>query len=268
MNRIILSSASFALFCAAPAWSATLAPHRAYYDLEVKRVETGGNIASVTGKLAFEISGSACDGYAINYRIANRVRSVEGGTQVVDIQMTSWESGDGLQLDVTQKQFTDSRLTSESRIKVAKETAGSPGKGLITKADTQDFETNAAALFPTRYQLELMDAAQRGETRTVAIVYEGSDDEKSMRVISFIGEKKPVTGLPEAAMGALAQVAAWPVTVSYYAEDAKEDEQPLYQASFLMLENGVSTNLVLDYGSYALSGKLTKLDLLKADTCP
>ena len=268
MNRLILSSASFVVLCTAPAWAATLAPHRAYYDLEMKRVESGSNITNVTGKLAFEISGSSCDGYAINYRIANRVRYVEGGTQVVDIQMTSWESGDGLQLDVTQKQFMDSRLTSESRIKVTKDTAESPGKGLITKADTKDFETKAAALFPTHYQLNLMDAALRGESRTVATVYEGSEDEKSMRAISFIGAKKPVTGLPQAETGALSQAAAWPVTVSYYAEDARDDEQPLYQASFLMLDNGISTNLVLDYGNYALSGKLTKLELLKADSCP
>jgi hypothetical protein len=113
-----------------------------------------------------------------------------------------------------------------------------------------------------------MDAALRGESRTVATVYEGSEDEKSMRAISFIGTKKPVTGLPQAEAGALSQATAWPVTVSYYAEDARDDEQPLYQASFLMLDNGISTNLVLDYGNYALSGKLTKLELLKADSCP
>ena len=56
-------------------------------------------------------------------------------------------------------------------------------------------------------------------------------------------------------------MAAWPVTISYYAEHSQDDEQPLYQASFLMLENGISTDLTLDYGSYSLSGKLTKLEL-------
>jgi hypothetical protein len=34
-----------------------------------------------------------------------------------------------------------------------------------------------------------------------------------------------------------------------------------------MLANGVSTDLVLDYGSYALKGKLEKIEMLKADAC-
>jgi len=56
--------------------------------------------------------------------------------------------------------------------------------------------------------------------------------------------------------------------MAYYPENAQADEQPAYQADFLMLENGISTNLLLDYGSYALYGKLTKLDLLPSDKCP
>lgn len=268
MNRLVLSSASLFALCSVPAWTATLAPHRAYYDLDVARVESGNNITNIKGKLAFEITGSDCDGYATSYRMANRIRYVEGGTQVLDIQLTSWESADGLLLDVTQKQYLDASLTSDSRVKVTKEAAGGPGKGLITKADTKEFATTPATMFPVQYQLGLIGAAARGEGRNVAVVFEGGDDDKAMRAISFIGERKPVTGLPEANIAALAQSAAWPVTVSYYSEDAREDEQPIYQANFLMLDNGISTNLLLDYGSYALSGKLTKLELLKADSCP
>jgi hypothetical protein len=55
--------------------------------------------------------------------------------------------------------------------------------------------------------------------------------------------------------------------VSYYSLDAKGDEQPTYSASFNMLENGVSTDLVLDYGTYSLKGKLERIEMLKAETC-
>ena len=66
MNRPLLSSASFALcFSLAGAQAATLAPHRAFYDLEVRRLEQGNNISTIKGKLAYEITGSACDGYAV-----------------------------------------------------------------------------------------------------------------------------------------------------------------------------------------------------------
>ena len=57
------------------------------------------------------------------------------------------------------------------------------------------------------------------------------------------------------------------MTVSYYDVDSKDDQPPTYSASFNMLENGVSTDLVLDYGSYALKGKLQKIEMLKAESC-
>jgi EipB-like len=43
---------------------------------------------------------------------------------------------------------------------------------------------------------------------------------------------------------------------------------PDYQVSFDLYENGVATGLVLDYGSFALAGKLADLSLSDASECP
>ncbi len=59
---------------------------------------------------------------------------------MIDSQLTSWESGDGLELDLTQKQYVDAKINSESRIKVKKASEKEPGKGLITTTDTKEFE--------------------------------------------------------------------------------------------------------------------------------
>jgi len=268
MNRLLLSSASFSLFLTlASAQAATLAPHRAFYDLEIKRLEHGNNISTIKGRLAYEITGSSCDGYAVSYRIANRIIYVEGGSQVIDTRMISWESGNGLELDLTQKQFVDAKLNSESRIKVRKDGADKAGKGEIAATESKQFEIMATAIFPTQYQLKLIDAANKGEVRDSSIVYEGSEDEKSMKAISFIGTKRPVSGLPTQQADELSDVTAWPVSISYFPVEGAADDTPQYQASFLMLDNGISTELVLDYGSYALSGKLTRLELLKTESC-
>jgi hypothetical protein len=267
MNRLVFTSASIlVLLVSSSALAAGLAPHRAYYDLEAKRLNTGNNISAVKGKLAYEITGSACDGYAVNYRIANRILYADGGSQVIDSQLTSWESGDGLQLDLTQKQFVDSKLNSESRIKVSKDTVSAPGKGEIRAAEVRPFATDAMAVFPTQYQIRIIDAAAKGASRDVSVLYEGSDDDKSVKAISFIGTLRKAGGLPDENRD-LATMSAWPVTISYYPLEVGGDEQPSYQASFTMLENGVSTDLVLDFGAYSLAGKLTKLELLKAEPC-
>ena len=157
MNRHLVSSASFALLlCVGEAGAAALAPHRAYYDLDIKRLAQGGGISSIKGKLAYEITGSVCDGYAVNYRIANRFAYAEGGTQVIDTQLTSWESGDGLEMDLTQKQYLDAKLTSESRVKVKKPADGKPGDAEVVLPVPKQFQTAADVIFPTAFQVRLI----------------------------------------------------------------------------------------------------------------
>ena len=52
-----------------------------------------------------------------------------------------------------------------------------------------------------------------------------------------------------------------------YLVKAKGDDLPTYTASFTMLENGVSTNLLMDYGAYALRGRLEKIEMLQPEEC-
>ncbi len=133
------------------------------------------------------------------------------------------------------------------------------------------FELAADAIFPTAFQKQLMNDAAKGLNRSAALVFEGSDKQKATRAVSFIGAKKDHSNLTKEAdadtVAALNKLPYWPVTVSYFDIEAKGDEQPTYQASFNMLDNGVSTDLVLDYGSYALKGRLEKIEMLKAETC-
>ncbi len=277
MNRMTLTRRFCCMALVAVAWpaqadaGANLAPHRAYYVLEAARLDNKGGISSIAGKLAYEITGNDCEGYAVNYRIANRYIQGEGSPQTMDIQLTSFESGDGLELNMKQKQFVNANLETESRVKAKKPADGSKGEGELQGKETKTFEIDPDAMFPTAFQKKLMQDAEKGETRSTALVYEGSDDEKASRAISFIGVKKPGSSMAEGAdaptLAALNKLPYWPVTVSYYAVDAKGDEQPTYSASFNMLENGVSTDLVLDYGSYALKGRLERIEMLKADTC-
>jgi EipB-like len=249
----------------------TLAPHRAFYVLEADKLDNKGGVSAIAGKLAYEITGSDCEGYAVNYRIANRYIQGEGSPQTMDVQLNSFESGDGLELDMKQKQFVNASLESETRVKAKKPRDGGPLTGEMEGKETKTFTVDAAAIFPTAFQKKLMEDAAKGESRSVSLVYEGSDDVKPTRAISFIGIKKQgahvSSGADAPTMDALNKLPYWPVTVSYYDVAATGDDQPTYAASFNMLENGVSTDLVLDYGSYTLKGKLEKIEMLKAEPC-
>jgi hypothetical protein len=263
LAAVLLPSTAFA--------GMSLAPHRAFYTLEAQRLDDKGGITAISGKLAYEITGNDCDGYAVNYRIANRYIQGEGSPQTMDIQLNSFESGDGTELDMRQKQFMNASMESETRVKAKKPKDGGPITADVEGKEKKQIEVDATAVFPTAFQKQLMESAEKGETRAAALVFEGSDEDKATKAVSFIGVKKPgskiETGADAATLEQLNKLPMWPVTVSYYNVEAKGDEPPNYSASFNMLQNGVSTDLVLDYGSYALKGKLEKIEMLKVESC-
>lgn len=248
-----------------------LAAHRAIYDLSTTRLDSGSGYSSIEGRLAYELTGTACDGWAVTYRIANRYVQPEKGTQVLDTQLTTWESGDGLEMNLSQKQFVEGNLDSEEKLNVKREKANLEAKGQMSKPKELDFTVPSEALFPSTHQVHLLDAAKKGVTRDMSIVFDGSDGEKTYKAISFIGKMRtPGSFAPDKdnrETSPLRSLPSWPITISYFPTDDEKVEKPVYQASFNMYENGVSTDLILDYGTYALKGKLAKLDMLKSDVC-
>jgi hypothetical protein len=254
-----------------PTVAQTLAAHRAFYSLEASKLEAGSGYSSIDGKLAYELTGNACDGYAVSFRIVNNYVQTEKPAQLIDTQLATWESGDGLEMSFRQKQFLNSDLQSEQKLDVKRPKVGSDAKGVMTAPKEMEFTIPGDALFPSTHLLHLISAAEKGMTHDVSTVYDGSDDDKSFKAVTFIGKKRepgsfaPDAANPEAAV--LKDLTSWPMTVSYYSLEKDAADSPVYQSSFNVYENGIATELVLDYGNYALKGHLIKLELLKSGTC-
>jgi len=251
--------------------AATAIPHRAIYDMTLLRASEGSALSSVTGRLAFEVQGSVCEGWTVNYRMVNQYRPMEGEVKLSDTQSSSFESGDGLEMHVSQKDYIDGKLTSESRIKVNRPAPGREAEGVIEKQPEERFPVAAEALFPMQHQLRMMDLAEAGVARDSSLIYDGSDEKQSYRAITFIGKRKEPGSLardranPEAK--ALMGMPSWPVSMSYYKQSDDAEAEPSYQVSFDLYQNGVATGLVLDYGNFVLGGDLAKLEMLPEQAC-
>lgn len=269
--KVTMFAAAFCLAATTIADAATIVPHRAVYDLRLARASEGAGLSNVDGRMVFEILGSACEGWTVSFRMVNRINPAEGAGKLIDTQSTSYESGDGLDLRYSQKEYTDNRLDAESRIKVSRREVQGEGEGQIELPAPKAFTVPGEALFPMRHQFKLMDAALAGESRDASLIYDGSDREKTFRAISFIGKRKAAGAnardMKNAEAVALAGVPSWPMTISYYNVERGAEDTPVYQIGFDMYENGVATGLMLDYGDFVLDGTLAKLELLDAETC-
>ena len=64
---------------AQPTDRVVLAPHRAVYDLVLDAGKAAKNVDSARGRIAFDFTGDACDGYALSFRQVTQLQSGEGG---------------------------------------------------------------------------------------------------------------------------------------------------------------------------------------------
>jgi hypothetical protein len=260
-----------ALLLAVPAAEAapTVAPHRAVYDLSLMRASP--SLQSASGRLAFEIEGSTCEGFTVSFRMATRYRPKEGEMTLIDTSTTTYEGPGALDFRHQITERVDGALRDDHRVKMTRATAEAAGEASISSKPGEAFTVSAGTLLPMQHQLRLMALGEAGGGRDSSVIFDGSDEGKSYRAITFVGKAKPAASLLRDAGNPVAEplkgLSAWPMTVSYFKLEGNA-ETPEYQVSFDLFENGVATGLVLDYGEFALAGKLADLKMLEAAECP
>ena len=257
-----------------PGASVNLAPHIAIYDLKLTSSRGKRSLESVRGRIVYDFSGSACDGYALNFRQVTELDSGEGKVALSDLRTATWEEGDGNSFRFQSQNYMDQQRISEVDGKAdrAKEDVAIK----LSKPEDKKFSAGKV-VFPTEHMRLLIEAARAGKTLLEVAVYDGSESgEKIYQSLSVIGRRIAPDAKPEdAAAGKdeLAGLARWPVTISYFDKAAKKsddepsEQTPIYAITFEMYENGISRSLKLDYGDFVIDGKMSSLELKPAKAC-
>jgi hypothetical protein len=259
------------LLAATAADAATVMPHRAIYDLSLLRANEGASLQSATGRLAFEIDGSSCEGYTVNFRMATKYRPNEGEMTLIDTMTTTYEGPGALEFRHQMKELVNGDQRQEFRIKLNRDSVAAEGQGSISTKPDESFTVPANVSLPMQHQMKLMALGEQGGGRDSSVIFDGSDEGKVFRAISFVGKPKMPGAIARdtvnAAAAPLKALGSWPMTTSYYNVEGTA-ETPEYQVTFDMYENGVATGLVLDYGEFALTGTLSDLKMLNPSECP
>ena len=275
-TRFVLAvsfGAVFALPALAQSAPMALASHRAVYDLKLTTTRGKSQMQSVRGRILYDFSGSACEGYALQFRQVSELNGGEGKTVVSDLRATSWEDGEAKRLRFHSQNYFDENLR-EAIDGEAERRAGGVAVQLTEPKDKK-LDLTTDLVFPTEHVRRIIAAAKEGKTLLQLAVYDGSDTgEKIYDTLAVIGKAiAPDTEKPNDATAkeqVFAGITRWPVTISYFDRSVSEktgEQQPVYAITFELYENGVSRALVLDYGDFVLSGEMTSLELKKAAPC-
>lgn len=248
--------------------------HQALYELKLLKSRGSNSINSARGRILYNFSGSACEGYTSEFRQVSELDSGEGKLTLSDLRSTSWEDGDGKSYRF--KIATRMNDADSSPVDGMAERSGNQITVKLKQPEAKTFTLDGTTVFPTEQIQRIITAAREGKSVLELMVYDGSDNgEKVYNTLSVIGQPIPgdrsiETPDPSTASDAMKSLTRWPVTVSYYDRDAKAkdgEQTPVYAMSFELFENGVSRALVLDYNDFVISGALGKFDVKDSKPC-
>jgi hypothetical protein len=275
--RISLGLLAIAAVACGPAKAAATAaflPHQALYELSLLKSRGSSPVNSARGRILYNFSGSACEGYTSEFRQVSELDVGEGKVTLSDLRSSSWEDGAGK----TYRFQIETRMNDADSNPVdgIAERTGDHITVKLKKPEAKTFTLDGSTVFPTEQIQRIIAAAREGKSVLELTVYDGSDNgEKVYNTLSVIGQPIPgdktiASPDPSTTNEQMKSLTRWPVTVSYYDHDGKSkdgEQTPVYAMSFELFENGVSRALVLDYNDFVISGALGKFDVKDAKPC-
>lgn len=244
-----------------------LAAHRAVYEVTLKDASDRSGITGMDGRIVYEFRGSPCAGYTTNLRFVTRLNA-NGDSNITDQRSSTFESAKGDYFRFATSIYVGDKKDREI------EGAAKLVDGKLEVELKQPDENELAlgkAFFPTSHMLDMLEHAEAGDTLYEAPIFDGSDNaDKVMTTTVIIGAKKPKEGNDAKFVEQFENNSYRKVSVTYFNESKEDDNAealPEYAISYKLYDNGVTSDLIMDYGDFILSGKMTGLEMLKSDPC-
>lgn len=234
-------------------------PHRAIYELSLKRASANSDVVQVAGKMAFEWK-DTCDGWSVQQRYLMILYGVEGAERSVDSQLSTWEAKDGSSYRFfVKKDYGGEAEQIEGR---AIKAADGSVSASFTRPEASEMPLKAGTLFPTEHTFALLDAIGAGKKFFAAPIFDGGEFEAQSEVSAVVGRRTE----PKGEKDALIAGPYWPVRLAFFGPDSKVAE-PDYELGLDLHDNGIARALALHFKEFAVDIRLTHLEALERPQC-
>jgi len=237
------------------------------YELSLDRADESTGITAYEGLLAINWE-DACIGYTADQRIGAVIWNQEGGETISDFHTTSWEARDQTQFRFRSTSRFDTRLVEEVVGEARRKSRDNDGTLIFEKPDTRELELSKDVLFPSEYLSQVIQTGLQGQNSFKAYLVDGSAEIEVFDAVTFIGPPKTLSAdeLDFAGAEFLEGLTYWNVQMGYH-DPQSQDSVPDVTVGMRLFENGVATDLLLDYGDLALKGRLQELKAIEGAGC-
>lgn len=247
--------------------AAMLAPHRAIYEIRLVSAQSGSQLVNVSGRMMYEWR-PTCDAWISKHRFDIAYEYADTPPMTISSDFSTFEPFDGKSMDFTSQRRKDGVLYEELRGRAEHE--AKTGTASYTMPPDLDFDLPEGTLFPVGHTLAVLEAQQAGTKFFKSVIFDGSDDQGPVEVTSFLGasvdDKDKYKGNKDIDAN-LMTGEAWKARLAFFPLDEMSETSD-YEMSLVFHENGIITDMVINYDDFTISQDLVALEPVESDCTP
>ena len=242
-----------------------LAPHRAVYNINLVATHSGSQIINVSGKMTYEWKKN-CDAWVTDHHFSLNYDYADAQGMRINSDFSTFETLDGKGFDYTSRRKRDGEVYEDLRGHAVMGANG--GTAYFNSPADLKFELDKDMLFPVGHSINLVDHALKGDRFYAANVFDGSDDQGPIEINSFIGKPADPKLMPKGDKidASLLGGKAWNVRMAVFPLSDKE-EMSDYEMNLVFHENGIISDMLIEYDDFSVTQKLVSLEKISADSC-
>ena len=235
---------------------ARMAAHRAAYRLDLTS-SRDNSISAVRGAMVFDVA-DACEGWATRQRMTMTVTDRDGNDVETVSDYATYEAKDGSRLRFSLVQTTQgsvsTRVLGEAELKP-------DGSGIVRFVEpaAREDALPPGTLLPMRHTAVSVETARAGRRILVSPLFDGTSDDGAQDTTTIISGWGATPGAPRFPM--LADMLSGRMRIAFFERGAPTGgaAQPEYEVGLRYFDNGVADEITMDFGDFAVGGRLLEL---------
>lgn len=250
------------------ATQAGLAPHKALYEIKMIANHSNSQFQNLSGQMYYQWQ-PTCDAWMSSHRFNLVYEYTDTPAMRITSDYSTYEPFDGKSMTFTSQRRRDGELFEELR--GGAQIGGEPGErpeAVYTIPENLTFALTDETLFPMSHTLTVLEKIREGKKFFRSAIFDGSDQDGPMQVTSFVGKPVPPDDLIKVSAGVddkLLRTKAWNVRLAFFPLN-KEDAGSDYEMNVVFHENGLISDIIIEYHDFTVSQKLVALEPLES-TC-
>jgi hypothetical protein len=262
-----LSKAAIAAPPSAADVAKALAPHKAMYDISLIATHSGSQIINISGQMVYEVKAS-CDAWLTNHHFKLNYEYADMPGMRIASDFSTYESADGKEFSFSSRRLRDGELIQELRGQASVDDQKG-GEAVFSMPEGLKFDLKGGYIFPMAHTINLIQKAEQNKSFYDAILFDGSDEEGPIEIATFIGPRSETpVALPksEAVDESLLKGSHWTMRMAVFPVKAQEEISD-YEMTLVFHQNGVISDMTIDYDDFSVRQKLVSLEKIAADSC-